>query len=97
LYEGLVNLMTEVVVAADAEQLLVGVIRGRAVVMVRGGVDITLIYNSPFIHAAPRRGVHSHAHLDPLGSGDSSSVSSGDAERDVVLSVVTDETVRSGG
>jgi hypothetical protein len=97
LYEGFVNFVTEAVVAADVEQLLVGVIRGRAVVVVRGGVDITLIYNSPFIHAAPRRGVHSHAHLDPLGCGDSLPVSSGDAERDVVLPAVADEAVGSGG
>jgi hypothetical protein len=96
-YEGLVNLMAEVIVAADAEQLLVGVIRCGAMVMVRSGVDITLVYNSPFVHAAPCHGIHSHVYLDPLGHGDALSVSGRDAERDVVLSAVADEAVWSGG
>jgi hypothetical protein len=97
LYEGLVNFMAEVIVAAEAEQLLIGVIRCRTVVVIRGGMDITLVDDSPSVHATPYHRIHSHTDLDPLGCGDSSSVSSGDAKRDIVLSVVTDEAVGSGG
>jgi hypothetical protein len=52
--------------------------------VIRGGVDITLVDHSPFVHAPPHYGVQPHANLDPLGCGDPSSVGSGNSEGDVV-------------
>jgi hypothetical protein len=89
--------MTEVVVAADAEQLLVGVIRSGAMVAIRSCVDITLVHDSAFIRTPPYGGIHSHAHSNPLGWGNTVSISRGDAEGDVVLSAVANEAIGSGG
>jgi hypothetical protein len=97
LYKGLVNFVMEVVVAAEAEQLLVRIIRGRAVVVIRSGVDVTLVHHSSLVHASPHHGIHAHTNLDPLGCGDTSSIGGWDTERDVVLSAVADEAVWSGG
>jgi hypothetical protein len=97
LFEGLVDFMMKSVVAAEVEQLLVGVIRCRAMLAIGSGVDITLVYDSPFVHAAPRRGIYSHTDFDPLGWGDALPVSGGDTERDVVLPLVAYEAIGSGG
>jgi hypothetical protein len=97
LFESLVNFVAKSVVAAESEQLLVGVIRRRAVVMIRGCVDITLVYNPSFIHAPPHRGVYSHAYFDPLGWGDAMSIGGRYAEWDVVGPPVAYEAVGSGG
>jgi hypothetical protein len=89
--------MTKTIVATDAEQLLVGVIRGRTMIAIRGGVDITLVHDSPFVHTSPCDGVYSHANSNPFGRGSSSPTSNGDSKRDVVGSTVAYEAVRSGG
>jgi hypothetical protein len=97
LLEGFIDFMMESVVAAEAEQLFVGVIRRRAVIVVRSFVDITLVDDSPFVHATPHRRVHSHADFDPFGWGDASSVSGGNTEGYIVRSSVAYEAFRSGG
>jgi hypothetical protein len=97
LLEGFVDLMTKSVVAAEVEQLLIGVIRCRAMLAIGSGVDITLVNDSPFVHATPRCGIYSHTDLDPLGWGDASPVCGGDMERDVVLPSVAYEAMGSGG
>jgi hypothetical protein len=97
LYEGLIGLVSEAVVAVEAEQLLICIIRCGAMITNGGCMNITLVDDSPFIHAPPCHRVHSHANFDPLGCGDASSASDRDVERDVVLSAVTDEAVGSGG
>jgi hypothetical protein len=97
LYEGLVDLVSEAVVAAEVEQLLVCIIRSRAVVVIGSGMDITLVHHSSLVHAPPHYRIHSHTNLDPLGCGDASPVGGWDTERDVVLSAVADETIGSGG
>jgi hypothetical protein len=97
LFEGFVDLVTKSVVAAEAEQLLVGVNRCQAMLAIGSGVDITLVNDSPFVHAAPRRRIYSHTDLDPLGWGDASPISGGDMERDVVLPSVVYKAIGSGG
>jgi hypothetical protein len=97
LFEGFIDLVTKSVVTAEAEQLLIGVIRCGAVVVIGSSMDITLVCNSSFVHAAPCHWVHSHADLDPLGWGDTSSISGRDAERDIVLSAIADKAIGSGG
>jgi hypothetical protein len=56
LLKSLVNLVTKPVVAAEAEQLLVGVIGRGATIADGSGVNITLVHDSSFVHAPPRDG-----------------------------------------
>jgi hypothetical protein len=97
LLEGFIDLVTKSVVTAEAEQLLVVVVRHRAVVTIGSCVDVTLVYDSPFVHATPRHRVHSHTDLDPLSWGDTSSISGEIPEGEVIRSLVVYETVGSGG
>jgi hypothetical protein len=97
LHEGFVDFVTKPVVAAESEQLLVRIIRRGTVIVIGGSVDFTLVDHSSLVHAPPYHGVHSHPNLNPLGCGNAPSVGSGDMERDVVLSVIADEAVGSGG
>jgi hypothetical protein len=97
LHQGLVDFMTEAVVAANMEQLLVGVIRHRTMVVVRSCVDVTLVHDSPLVHTSPHRGIHAHVQSDPLGWGDAMSIDCGNVEWDVVESAVADKAFWSGG
>jgi hypothetical protein len=97
LHKGLVYFLMEAVVAVDTEQLLVGVVRRGTMVAVRSCVDITLIYDSPFVRAPPYRGIHPHAQSNPFGWCNTSSIGCGNAEWDVVESAVADEALGSGG
>jgi hypothetical protein len=97
LFEGFVDLMTKSVVTAEVEQLLVVVVRHRAVIAIGSCMDITLVHDSPFIHATPRCRVHSHMDLDPLGWGNALPIGDGDTEGNVILPSVVYEAVGSGG
>jgi hypothetical protein len=97
LHEGFVDFVTKPVVAAEAEQLLIRIIRRGTVVVIRGGVNFTLVYHSSLVHTPPYYRVHSHPNPDPLGFGDALSVGSGDTEGDVVLPAIADKAVGSGG
>jgi hypothetical protein len=55
------------------------------------------VYDPSSVHAPIYRGVNPHAHTDVLGIRHASSVGGGDAERDVVMSLVEVEAQGSWG
>jgi hypothetical protein len=68
-----------------------------AMVVRRSGMYVTLVYHSPFVHAPHNRQIHPHTYQHIFCRRDSSSVSGGNTEGNIVQSLVADESIGSGG
>jgi hypothetical protein len=89
--------MSPCVITVEVPQLLMGVIRGGALVMTGCCMDFTLVYHSTFIHTSHDHQVYPHLYSYILGRCYSLSICGGDAERDIVVSYVVFKTIRSQG